>query len=177
MPKWVDDIIAKFSGGDALPWSDVDMISDCEREAASEGAGLTEQTDSNKSIMRLAWALVHSPRSVDVQRGIAMLSSMVGDNVDALQKREILYLLAVGYFRAGDYTRSRRLVDDALQTAPDFRQAASLKKMIEDKIAQDGALGVGIAATIAGAVITRSPVVLVAGGVATYLLHKKKQNL
>lgn len=31
-----------------------------------------------------------------------------------LQKREILYLLAVGQFRAGEYARSRRLVDQAL---------------------------------------------------------------
>jgi hypothetical protein len=32
-----------------------------------------------------------------------------------MQKREILYLLAVGQFRAGEYARSRRLVDQALQ--------------------------------------------------------------
>lgn len=32
-----------------------------------------------------------------------------------MQKREILYLLAVGQFRAGEYARSRRLLDQALQ--------------------------------------------------------------
>jgi fission 1 protein len=31
------------------------------------------------------------------------------------EKREILYLLAVGQFRAAEYARSRRLVDQALQ--------------------------------------------------------------
>lgn len=93
----------------------------------------------------------------------------------AMQKREILYLLAVGQYRAGEYARSRRLVDQALlvsksllpcsyvvqnhtctlnginiificalfsdnllclQIAPDFRQAAALKTMVEDKIAK-----------------------------------------
>lgn len=92
-----------------------------------------------------------------------------------MQKREILYLLAVGQYRAGEYARSRRLVDQALlvrksllpcsyvvqnhtcalnsidfifvcalfsdnllrfQIAPDFRQAAALKTMVEDKIAK-----------------------------------------
>lgn len=32
-----------------------------------------------------------------------------------MQKREVLYLLAVGQYRAGEYARSRRLVDQALQ--------------------------------------------------------------
>jgi hypothetical protein len=31
------------------------------------------------------------------------------------EKREILYLLAVGQFRAAEYSRSRQLVDQALQ--------------------------------------------------------------
>jgi hypothetical protein len=52
------------------------------------------------------------------------------------EKREILYLLAVGQFRAAEYARSRSLVDQALQISPDFRQASALKQMIEDKIAK-----------------------------------------
>lgn len=46
-----------------------------------------------------------------------LLAASLGANGGPLQKREILYLLAVGYFRAGDYTRSRRLVDDALEVS------------------------------------------------------------
>lgn len=39
----------------------------CEQEAGVSGG------DKSESIMRLAWALVHSRNAPDVQRGIAML--------------------------------------------------------------------------------------------------------
>jgi hypothetical protein len=38
----------------------------------------------------------------------------------------------------------------------------------------DGAIGIGIAASVAAGLLTRSPVVLVAGGVAAFLLNKKR---
>jgi fission 1 protein len=78
------------------------------------------------------------------------------------EKREILYLLAVGQFRAAEYSRSRRLVDQALQISPDFRQASALKQMIEDKIAKDGIIGVGLAAGVV-ALVASGIVAAVAG--------------
>lgn len=95
--------------------------------------------------MRLSWALVHSRQTEDVHRGIAMLeckqkfksislslstphTSMVfpllliltfaaslGSTTSPLKLREKLYLLAVGYYRSGDYSRSRELVEDCLK--------------------------------------------------------------
>ncbi|KAL3697937.1 hypothetical protein R1sor_012013 [Riccia sorocarpa] len=100
----------------------------------------------------------------DAERGIAMLEASLGGNGGPLQRREILYLLAVGQYRAGDLPRCRRLVDQALEIAPDFRQAVALRKMVEDKIAQEGAIGVGIAAAAVG---------IVASGVAALLIKKK----
>ncbi|BBN10268.1 mitochondrial fission 1 protein [Marchantia polymorpha subsp. ruderalis] len=160
MPGWIDAIISKFSSGDSLPWTDAQVIQDLEREAAQEGQG----KNKSESIMRLAWALVHSAQPADVQRGIAMLESSLGGQGGPLQKWEILYLLAVGHYRTGDLGRCRRLVDQALEIAPDFRQAVALRKMVEDKIAQEGAIGVGIAAAAVG---------IVASGVAALLIRKK----
>ncbi|OAE26534.1 hypothetical protein AXG93_1406s1260 [Marchantia polymorpha subsp. ruderalis] len=127
---------------------------DLEREAAQEGQG----KNKSESIMRLAWALVHSAQPADVQR------ASLGGQGGPLQKWEILYLLAVGHYRTGDLGRCRRLVDQALEIAPDFRQAVALRKMVEDKIAQEGAIGVGIAAAAVG---------IVASGVAALLIRKK----
>lgn len=162
--SFLDSIGSFFGSGDNLPWTDADIIANCDREAIGEGAGLSKDTDNSDSIMRLSWALVHSRRSADVQRGIAMLEAALDRDGGPLQKREILYLLAVGHYRAEDYPRSRQFIDQALQIAPDFRQALALRKALEEKITKDGVIGIGIAVTAVG---------LVVGGIAAALSRKK----
>eukprot|EP00262_Sarcandra_glabra_P000656 TRINITY_DN10799_c0_g1_i1.p1 TRINITY_DN10799_c0_g1~~TRINITY_DN10799_c0_g1_i1.p1 ORF type:complete len:161 (-),score=34.39 TRINITY_DN10799_c0_g1_i1:86-568(-) len=156
--RFFESVGAFFGGGDAIPWCDRDLIAGCEREIAEGGSGI-----SDESIMRLSWALVHSRQEEDVQRGIAMLEASLGTAKSPLQKREELYLLAVGYYRSGDYSRSRQFVDLCLEIAPDWRQALTLKKVIEDKIAKDGVIGIGISAAVVG---------LLAGGIAAALARK-----
>ncbi|KAK9273841.1 hypothetical protein L1049_018653 [Liquidambar formosana] len=78
--------------------------------------------------------------------------------------REKLYLLAVGYYRSDDYSRSRQLVERCLEIAPDWRQARTLKQTIENKITRDGVIGIGIAVTAVG---------LLAGGIAAAVARKK----
>ncbi|KAF9604732.1 hypothetical protein IFM89_009528 [Coptis chinensis] len=111
--------------------------------------------------MRLSWALVHSKQPEDVQRGLAMLEDSLVNPGSPLQKREKLYLMAVRNFRSGDYLRSRQLLEQSLESTPDWRQALTLKKTVEDKIAKDGVIGIGIAAG------------LVVGGIAAALARKK----
>ncbi|KAL3529974.1 hypothetical protein ACH5RR_009296 [Cinchona calisaya] len=152
-----------FTGGDQIPWCDSDIVAGCEREVAEVDKGSSDELKS-ECIMRLSWALVHSKRPEDVQRGIAMLEASLTGSASPLQKRERLYLLAVGYYRSGDYSRSRQLVERCLEVAPDWRQALSLKKAIEEKITKDGVIGIGIAATAVG---------LLAGGIAAALSRKK----
>ncbi|XP_077241661.1 mitochondrial fission 1 protein A-like [Tasmannia lanceolata] len=166
MGKFFDSIGAFFNGGDHLPWCDRDVIAGCEREVAEGGSGVSDE-NKNESIMRLSWALVHSRQPEDVQRGIAMLEASLDTSNSPLQTREKLYLLAVGHYRGGDYSRSRQLAEECLQIAPDWRQAQSLKKLIEDKIAKDGVIGIGIAATAVTAVG------LLAGGIVAALVRKK----
>ncbi|KAJ7541631.1 hypothetical protein O6H91_10G067800 [Diphasiastrum complanatum] len=164
MSSFFDKLSSIFGNGDTLPWTDTDVIQNCEREAAAQGVGISEASDQSESMMRLAWALVHSHQPADVQRGIAMLEAALTSKSSSQKKRETLYLLAVGQFRAGDYARSRRLVDQALEIAPDFRQAVDLKKMVEDKIAKDGMIGVGLAAAAVG---------IVASGIAAAVARKR----
>ncbi|KAK6936950.1 Fis1, N-terminal tetratricopeptide repeat, partial [Dillenia turbinata] len=153
--RFFESVGTFFSGGDQIPWCDRDIVAGCEREVAEAAKGESEELKS-ECIMRLSWALVHSRQPEDVQRGIAMLEASLANTASPLQKREKMYLLAVGYYRSGDYTRSRQLVEKCLEIAPDWRQAQTLKKTIEDHITKDGVIGIGIAATAVG---------LLAGGV------------
>ncbi|CAB4278283.1 unnamed protein product [Prunus armeniaca] len=166
--KFFESVGNFFSGGDQIPWCDRDVIAGCEREVSDAQKGSSDEF-FKECIMRLSWALVHSRQPEDVQRGIAMLEASVADansnaNASPLQLREKLYLLAVGYHRSGDHSRSRELVEQCLMIAPDWRQALTLKKMNEDKIKRDGAIGIGIAATAVG---------LIAGGIAAAVARKK----
>ncbi|XP_073027478.1 mitochondrial fission 1 protein A-like [Primulina eburnea] len=162
--KFIDSVGNFFTGGDHLPWCDPDVIVGCEREVAEAETGNSDELRS-ESIMRLSWALVHSKRAEDVQRGIAMLEASLPRSNSPLKVREEIYLLAVGFYRSGNYSRSRQLVERALEIAPDWRQAWTLKKAIEDKITKDGVIGIGIAATAVG---------LLAGGIAAALSTRKK---
>lgn len=129
-------------------------------DAANGGS----EEHKSECIMRLSWALVHSRQAEDIQRGIAMLEASLTSSSSPLQKKEKLYLLAVGYYRSGEYGKSRQLVEQCLEIAPDFRQALTLKKTVEDRIAKDGVIGIGITATAVG---------LIAGGIAAALARKK----
>ncbi|GKE61580.1 mitochondrial fission 1 protein A-like protein, partial [Tanacetum coccineum] len=66
--------------------------------------------EKSKSIMHLSWALVHSRKPEDVQRGIAMLEASIVNTSNPFQKREKIYLLTVRYYRSGDFPRSRMLL-------------------------------------------------------------------
>ncbi|XP_028058351.1 mitochondrial fission 1 protein A-like [Camellia sinensis] len=98
-----------------------------------------------------------------MQHGIAMLEASLANSGSPLQKREKLYLLVVGYYRSGEYRRSRQLAEQCLEIAPDWMQALTLKKTLDDQITKDGLIGIGITATVVG---------LVAGGIAASLAQK-----
>ncbi|EYU18651.1 hypothetical protein ABFS83_10G159500 [Erythranthe nasuta] len=162
MNQFFESVTNFFGGGDHVPWSTPDVILGCEREVAE--ARKDESADrTNESIMRLSWALVHSRQQEDMQRGIAMLEASLTNTNSPLQKREKLYLLAVGYYRVGNYSKSMQLLDQCLEIAPDWRQALSLKKTVEDRVTKDGVIGIGITATAVG---------LIAGGIAAALARK-----
>ncbi|KAK1277630.1 hypothetical protein QJS04_geneDACA007399 [Acorus gramineus] len=92
-----------------------------------------------------------------------MLEASLNNSKTSLQYRERLYLLAVGHYRSGDYSRSRQLVEQCLEIVPDWSLGQTLKKIVEDRIAKDGVIGNVIAANAVG---------LVAGGIAAALARK-----
>ncbi|WJZ93834.1 hypothetical protein VitviT2T_012740 [Vitis vinifera] len=162
--KFFESVGAFLDGGeDQIPWCDRDVIAGCEKEVADAANGGSEEHKS-ECIMRLSWALVHSRQAEDIQRGIAMLEASLASSSSPLQKREKLYLLAVGYYRSGEYGKSRQLV-----IAPDFRQVLTLKKTVEDRIAKDGVTGKGITASAVVGLIAGG----IAGGIAAALARKK----
>ncbi|KAF9622470.1 hypothetical protein IFM89_031874 [Coptis chinensis] len=130
------------------------VILGCDREIAEAANGTSDEI-KKESIMRLSWALVHSKQPEDVQRGLAMLEDSLVSPGSPLQKREKLYLMAVRNFRSVDYSRSRSHL---------IGGRPCLKKTVEDKIAEDGAIGIGIATTAAR---------LVVGGIVAALARKK----
>ncbi|PRQ49719.1 putative mitochondria fission 1 protein [Rosa chinensis] len=162
MNKFFESVGSFFGGGDQIPWCDRDVILGCEREVAEANKGDSEEHKS-ESIMRLSWALVHSRQPEDVQRGIAMLEASLANTNSPLHQREKLYLLALGCYRTDDYSKSRNLLDQCLEIAPDWRQALSLKKIVEDQIAKDGFIGIGLTASAIG---------LIAGGIVAALVRR-----
>ncbi|KAM3358125.1 mitochondrial fission 1 protein A-like [Capsicum galapagoense] len=154
-------IVTFINGGDQLPWCDIVVGYEKEVEDATTGA-LDE--GKNESIMRLSWALVHFKQPQDMQRGIAMLEASLANSSSPLQQREKLYLLAVGFYKSGKYSRSRELTDQCLEIAPDWTQALSLKKAIEDRIIKDGVIGKGITLITIG---------LIAGGIVASMVRRK----
>ena len=59
--------------------------------------------------------------------------------------REALYYLAVGSYKVGEYSNARRYCDALLKSEPDNSQARALKEMVDDKVTQDGLIGLGVA--------------------------------
>lgn len=156
MESFFESVKNLFGSSDSLPWIDAQAIEACEQDVTDPGQAASKE----ENLSKLAWALVHSRKESDVLRGIAMLEDQLAKGLAKERRRETLYLLAVGFFRTQDYTRSKHAVDEALREAPNFYQATSLKKMVEQKITQDGLIGAGIAAAAVAAVGATVAVVL-----------------
>ncbi|KAM7278264.1 hypothetical protein ACFE04_005398 [Oxalis oulophora] len=138
-----------FNGTDQLPWCDHDIVSTLEHEVAEAEKGSSDEV-KGQCMMRFSWALVHSRHPEDVKRGIAMLEVSLANKSSPLITREKLYLLAVGQYRSGEFSRSRELVEQCLTIEPEWRQAQALKKAIEEQITKDGVIGIGLATTAVG---------------------------
>lgn len=63
-----------------------------------------------------------------------VFAALVVNDTSAMKLREKLYLLALGYYRSGDFSRSRDCIQRCLEVEPEWGQAQTLKKAIEDRI-------------------------------------------
>jgi fission 1 protein len=87
-----------------------------------------------QSRFNYAWGLIKSDDTNDQRLGVKILTDVFKDSPQ--RRRECLYYLAIGTFKLGDYSDSRRYVDALIAYEPENHQAQALKQMISDKIAK-----------------------------------------
>jgi fission 1 protein len=71
------------------------------------------------------------------------------------RRRECLYYLALGNYKLGNYAEARRYNELLLELEPANLQSASLKSLIDEKVAKEGLVG----AAIVGGIVVAAGVV------------------
>ncbi|RYP79608.1 hypothetical protein DL769_002847 [Monosporascus sp. CRB-8-3] len=94
-----------------------------------------------------AWGLVKSNSRNDQQEGVRLLSDIFRASPE--RRRECLYYLALGNYKLGNYAEARRYNDLLLDKEPANLQAADLRRLIDDKVAKEGLMGVAIISGVA----------------------------
>lgn len=103
----------------------------------------------------LSWCRPANPRQGllksnsrhDQQLGVRLLSEIF--RVAPERRRECLYYLALGNYRLGNYGEARRYNDLLIEKEPANLQAADLRRLIDDKVAKEGLVGVAIISGLA----------------------------
>nr|XP_043633094.1 mitochondrial fission 1 protein A-like isoform X2 [Erigeron canadensis] len=134
----------------ALPCYDHAYVSGYESEFDVVAIG--ERRDRVRKI--LLRALVHSEQPEDVFCAMTMLQGLLlSASNNPKKRRKALYLLAIGYYKRGNYLKCRDLVYDCLEIAPCWLKALNLKLLSEDRINKEAIKDKLIdAVTIVGAV-------------------------
>lgn len=99
---------------------------------------------SVSSKFNYAWGLVKSNNANEQRRGVQLLTEVFKESPQ--RRRELLYYLAVGSYKLGDYAEARRYIVTLLGHEPENKQAIALKRMIEDRISKESLIGMGIVA-------------------------------
>ncbi|CCE82682.1 Piso0_002420 [Millerozyma farinosa CBS 7064] len=113
---------------------------------------LRNQVDSEKpnpvpqSLFNYAWGLIKSNNSQYQLDGIKILEELYLNNEE--MRRECLYYLALASFKIGSYSNARRYTEVLLEGEPDNSQFKSLKESVDDKVTQEGLIGLGMAGGI-----------------------------
>lgn len=131
-----------------LPVADEEVVQQCQQEY-DEKRKLGSK-DAPDACFRFVWALVHSASNEDAKRGLLMAEALLSS--PEVDRREVLYLVAVAKFRLKRYVEARRTLMQLLEESPETRQAASLKEAVDDQIVKEGLIGVGIGTAVVGAV-------------------------
>ncbi|KAF5941763.1 hypothetical protein HYC85_019405, partial [Camellia sinensis] len=131
-------------------------IHGCEREVSEAANGVSDELKGER-IIRLSWALVHSKQPEDMQHGIAMLEASLANSGSHCKRGKSFIFLLLGITEVVNIEGAGSLQNNI---APDWMQALTLKKTLDDQITKDGLIGIGITATVVG---------LVAGGIAASL--------
>ncbi|GJX09093.1 reverse transcriptase domain-containing protein [Tanacetum coccineum] len=116
-------------GFDYLPWTDSETVFlwDCRFACCS-----SEEQKDHVIRYPCAWALIHSRIPNDWNRGMDLVRGSVEstNSINPKQKKKEMYLLAVGFFRSGNYKKSEELVDGCLKIKPNCWKSLFLKEVI-----------------------------------------------
>lgn len=105
--------------------------------------GLLERTRTTNKLK----GLIKSNTRSEQQEGVRLLSEIFRSTPE--RRRECLYYLALGNFKLGNYAEARRYNELLLDHEPANLQAASLRQLIDDKVAKEGLMGVAIVGGVA----------------------------
>ncbi|KAL1855163.1 Mitochondrial fission 1 protein [Paecilomyces lecythidis] len=94
-----------------------------------------------------AWGLIKSNIRSEQQEGVRLLSEIFRTAPE--RRRECLYYLALGNYKLGNYAEARRYNDLLIEHEPQNLQAASLRTLIDDKVAKEGLVGIAIVGGVA----------------------------
>lgn len=119
-----------------------------ERIAPEQLRILKNQLDSEspplpQSLFNYAWGLLKTDSHRMQKQALEILATLYRD-VPSL-RRELLYYLALGSVKIGEFSNARRYADSLLEKEPDNAQFKALKQAIDDQVTQDGLIGLGIA--------------------------------
>lgn len=103
----------------------------------------SEKPPTPQSLFNYAWALLKTNNLRNHKQAIEILYTLY-QNVPS-QRRESLYYLALGSVKTGEYTNARRYAEMLLEKEPENSQFKALKKAIDDRVTDDGLIGLGVA--------------------------------
>lgn len=117
-----------------------------------------------RSKLSIWQGLIKSSARNEQLEGVRLLSEIFRNSPE--RRRECLYYLALGNYKLGNYSESRRYNDLLLDLEPGNLQADSLKTLIDDKVQKEGLMGVAIVGGVAVA----------AGLVGSFLLRSTRRR-
>ncbi|EEP81626.1 conserved hypothetical protein [Uncinocarpus reesii 1704] len=129
----------KLTGSSPLKPAELQVL---RAQYEKEGEYVGVQTKFN-----YAWGLIKSNIRVEQQEGVRLLSEIFRTAPE--RRRECLYYLALGNYKLGNYGEARRYNDLLLEHEPQNLQAASLRSLVDDKVAKEGLVGVAILGGVA----------------------------
>jgi fission 1 protein len=91
--------------------------------------------------------LIKSSARSEQQNGVRILSEIFRSSPE--RRRECLYYLALGNYKLGNYAEARRYNELLLEHEPANLPAASLRSLIDDKVAREGMVGFAILSGVA----------------------------
>lgn len=102
-----------------------------------------ENPPSAQSLFNYAWGLLKTTSLAKQKKALDMLAVLYRDAPSL--RREALYYLALGSVKVGEYANARRYAESLVEKEPDNAQFKALKQAIDDRVTQDGLIGLGIA--------------------------------